>query len=244
MSTMLKTFRTFAPITQWLTVGLLAVMVLLLWQWYVWAAATTLNERADEYKEAITRAGESDHQLNDRIEAAILALGETEPLTDEVMGTAELSAVIARVLDDHNVLSRDVDTKPRVKFSSRDRPRMVPAGYDGERVTAEVRFEASPEDAFAVIAELESSPEVETVSKVRISRTTDRRKKTVNVQMSVEAWVVPGLRSPPRNTGSDRADTQTGDTPQEEDATDDSAASNVAGASAGEDDTPAERSTS
>ncbi|MCZ6494322.1 MAG: hypothetical protein O6933_09610, partial [Planctomycetota bacterium] len=54
--------------------------------------------------------------------------------------------------------------------------------------TGDFRFDAAPDEAIAIIAELESSPMIEAISSVRITRVSGTRKVTVD--LTVEAWIV------------------------------------------------------
>ena len=192
----IERFKQYPLIMQWLLILAVVAILFMVWQWVIWNATVSLNDRAAKYEAAIERANNSDNELAILSHAdAIVALGETEPLNNEVEGVQRLSETIANVLNENNVLSRDVDIKQGEKFKNREKAKLL-NNRDGEKAIAEVRFEASQKDAFAIITQLESDPAIETISMVRMSRSVDPRKKTLNVQLSVEAWVIPGLQSP------------------------------------------------
>ena len=56
-----------------------------------------------------------------------------------------------------------------------------------ERLTADLRFNASPSSATAIIAELESRPEIEAISTLRITRHSGVARVTVDLVL--EVWV-------------------------------------------------------
>ena len=56
------------------------------------------------------------------------------------------------------------------------------------RLTADLRFEATPEAATAVVAALDADPAVDAISDLRITYRRDTRR--VSVQMTVEKWGV------------------------------------------------------
>jgi hypothetical protein len=65
------------------------------------------------------------------------------------------------------------------------------AGRRLVRISGDLRFDAEPEDAVAIVADLEARPEVETVSLVRMLRKDGR---TVGVTIDLNAWVVQSPR--------------------------------------------------
>ena len=67
------------------------------------------------------------------------------------------------------------------------------------RITGDLRFDASPQEATAIIAELEASPKIEAVSRVRLTRQGGRPKVTVD--LSVESWIIATKRQGRRGGG-------------------------------------------
>ena len=59
-----------------------------------------------------------------------------------------------------------------------------------ERIQAEVRFDTTAEELPRIVADLESHPSIEAISALRIQRNDQARK--MNVQATIEAWVVAG----------------------------------------------------
>ena len=186
----LQRFRQYPPLLRWFLVGAVVVILFIIWSFLVWDTSQAWNARAEEYRAAITNSRADAERLSIATQRAILALGETEPIGNNVEGEQALSALIIEVLERHHATKRDVQRKQSVGFRGQVPP--VFPGGQGERVLTEVGFEATPESAFAVVLELESSPLVETVSKVQIAKGNDPRLKSVAVKLTVEAWVSPG----------------------------------------------------
>ena len=61
-----------------------------------------------------------------------------------------------------------------------------------ERITGDLRFDAAPTEAIAIIAELEATPTIEAVSDVRMTLQGGRQK--VRVDLTVESWIVSSER--------------------------------------------------
>ena len=66
-------------------------------------------------------------------------------------------------------------------------PGIVSSGQHVEKVIGDIRFEATQEEVLNVIAEFESSPWIDAISNVRLSKKDGRM---IRVDLSVEAWVV------------------------------------------------------
>jgi hypothetical protein len=65
------------------------------------------------------------------------------------------------------------------------------------RITGNLRFDATPEEAIAIIAELEANTTIEAVSDVRVTEQSGRQ---VRVDLTVESWIV-SLEQRPQRTG-------------------------------------------
>jgi len=215
--TALERFRQYPPLFQWFLIGAVIGIVVIVWSIVVWDTSKSLHARADEYAAALRKSRDDAQNLGMMTEWAILALGETEPIGNSVEGEQALSALIIEVLERHGVTGRDVQRKESVGFRGGDMPPIFPGG-SGERAITEVRFEATPEAAFRVVSELESSPIVESVSKVQIGKGNDVRRKTVIVNLTVEAWVSPG--APPSRPLQPRGNVPAANEPTDEVADD------------------------
>ena len=66
-------------------------------------------------------------------------------------------------------------------------PGIAGAGKVIEQVIGDIRFEATQENVLKVISQLESSPWIDAVSDVRLTKQDGRM---IRVDLSVEAWVV------------------------------------------------------
>ena len=76
-----------------------------------------------------------------------------------------------------------------VRWKHMRRSAANPDGGRVQRITADVRFDTGPEEATAIIAELEECPEIEAISSLRLSRRHGGRRK-VRVALTLDAWIV------------------------------------------------------
>ena len=70
--------------------------------------------------------------------------------------------------------------------------RIIAPGEQVERITGDLRFDATPEVAAEIIAELEASPDIDAISNIRMTRQPGPRKVTVD--LTVETWIITAER--------------------------------------------------
>ena len=102
---------------------------------------------------------------------------------------SKLSAAIDATLRKKDIRSYGLDMRPAQALPSSVLPDVAAriGGVMG-RLTADLRFEATPEAATAVVAALDADPAVDAISDLRITYRRDTRR--VSVQMTVEKWGV------------------------------------------------------
>jgi len=194
MSKILERFREYPPLLRWVLIVAVVVIAFIVWNDIILDTAQRWKAQAAAYEREIERAAAGDRRMATQLKHTITSLGPVEPLSDEEdeeSGKRELNEIINRVLSENSVANRDVNMKSAITFRNNELRRLIPPGRRGERVAVEVRFEASQEVAYKVLAELETSEAIETVSLARFAASNDPRSpKSVNVQLTVEAWVV------------------------------------------------------
>jgi hypothetical protein len=192
-------FRQLPPLVQWAVSAAVALIVFLVWSDYIQPKISELNAEARTYEEQIERLRRADrlageiHQLRDTIRA----VGEVQPPRTPSQGEAALHNAINELTTQHYASNvtfnmRPGGTLPRGALSE------LTGGAQAERLTARVNFEASPNDAMAIIAGLESRPEIETITSAHLTRASGRR---LSVVLNVEAWVLPQDQTAARGRG-------------------------------------------
>jgi hypothetical protein len=100
---------------------------------------------------------------------AVVAIFESDEFKRNVTWSFDLSGGGDKIRED---LTRDI----------------VRPGSRVTRLTGSVKFESSPQDAIAIIGELESSPDIDAIRKVTIQKTESRLGPRVKVALTVETW--------------------------------------------------------
>ena len=176
------------PVRQrWFVVAALAVAGYLLVDEYVWSWSRAWQAESAQIEAALRRGAARRAPASVDLARAVATFGAVEPPADAARGREELAQAIEDVAKAHKVAgySYEVRVGPRVKD-----PDAVVLAPAVERIQAEVRFDTTAEELPQIVADPESHPAIETISALRIQRNDQARK--MNVQATIEAWVVAG----------------------------------------------------
>jgi len=177
---------------RWRVLIPLAALVLgfVLYTDWVWPIAERWHGDSERIESILRRARDNEAELPRAIREAVVALGPINVPRSEEEGSLALGRVANEVIGRHGSV-RDV------AFDGRIGSRLPPTalreivgstGQRVERVVGELRFTATPEQAVAVVRDLESSPEIESVSRIRLLR--DEETRRVAVTLTIEAWIL------------------------------------------------------
>ena len=168
---------------------------------YVWKQAGAWTAEADriEMQFQSVREGQKIASTLRSMRDPLVAHGEIRMPDQAGEGSPALDAAVADVMNRHSIRHTYDRRAPVTRKGSLA---TITGGRDeAQTISAELRFEASPEDATAVIAQLESSPDIEAISNVRITRITGGQRR-LKVQLTLEAWVFSRKPKVNRRRGS------------------------------------------
>ena len=154
---------------------------------WVWPIAERWNAESDRIEAVL-----------DRAEGNRLELGPIRIPSTEGEGSIALAETVNAAIRNHPVSNFSFDARAGARLPPAALREIASgAGDRVERVVGEIGFTSTPEEAADIIAELEASPDLESISRLRITRsqTLDRR---VDVKMTVEAWVLGSRGRRPR----------------------------------------------
>jgi hypothetical protein len=168
--------------------GVIAVVVLLGWvaleQWS-WSWARAWSEQADRIEQALSDSRALANEADPQATAGAELFGPVEPPVGESEGAEQMAQAVVEVVKKHSTNNFSYDAQ---RASARLAGGTATAG--GQRlskVSGEVQFEATPEEAAKIIADLEASPAIEGISSLGFQRRDGERKLVV--RLTVEAWV-------------------------------------------------------
>jgi len=195
-------FRRLPRAGQWAIGGGVLVLALLFYSDYVLRWAGEWNEQADRLL-ADAREAAGGSRRASRVQGlrdVIQGLGPVQRPADEEEAEMALNAVVNEVLARHTVSRDSFNYRGPSKLKRGTLSEILQPGEHVESISGNLRFDATPEEAVAIIAELETHPTVEAISDVRIAKQTGPHKVTVD--LTVESWIVSRERRSRRGTAS------------------------------------------
>ncbi len=156
-----------------------------------WRLAEEWRAEANGLQQLLQRA-ESIAHSSQAAKQLILIHGDLRPPRDAAAGNQALAEAVTVALARNHITNYSFEARSGAKLPSGSFAGALPSGKRVEQVSAEVSFESSPEDAFRVIANLESDQSVDGVRSLRIDYAENT--KRVTVALTVNAWVIAGTR--------------------------------------------------
>ena len=195
-----QTFRRLPRAAQWAVGGAAVVVVALIWQDYVLKFTDDLNQEADRLLAQVSEVAASGQRLKNlqAVKDVARGLGEVEKPGRERDAEAALNDAVNQVLKRHTVSRDSYNYRGPSQLRRGTLARIIPPGQQVERITGDLRFDATPHAAVAIIAQLEKSPRIEAVSNVRLTKESGQK---VSVDLTIEAWVVSPKRRTTRARG-------------------------------------------
>ena len=183
-------FRQLPRAVQWASLAAIGIGLFLLHDQHVRPITTTWHDQADEMLKEVGEAARSENRSRQlrAMREPILGLGAVELPGKEAQGSNALNDAVNEVLKRHTVARDSFNLRGATRLPRNTLSQIIQPNQLVQRITGDFRFDAAPDEAVAIIAELESSPMIEAISSVRITRVSGTRKVTVD--LTVEAWIV------------------------------------------------------
>lgn len=162
---------------------------------YLWSAADSLNERSNRIESALRDGKIRGKWISGEVREAVVALGPVSVPRAEGAGTEALGAAIREVFDANGVSAYSLDVRPGAPLPPTALRDVAGPTERIERLVGELRFTTTPDALAKIVAGLESRPEVESISRLKLAKLEADRK--VQASMTVEAWI----RVPKRRAG-------------------------------------------
>jgi hypothetical protein len=152
-----------------------------------------LANRADIHEatlRAFTAEGGAQQKHVQTLELGMRRFGEVEFLGDESTRPLQFNAAVDRILREHAVSNAKSVTKP-ASLGQGVLTAKMGSEYRVVRLVRDIEFDAPPEAVAAVVAELERTPVVATVSRVMVRRLEGKAPgdRSVHATITAEAWM-------------------------------------------------------
>jgi hypothetical protein len=186
--TIFDRFRQWPRALQWAALAAIGLALFFIWSDYLSAWTDRVAKRADALQSQIADVRQASDLVSKfnapDMKQVVESMGQVDEPKDATKGADLLQDEINAVLKKHTVSNQGYDQRSRGR---------LPAGTLGsvttrrlDRLTGDLKFTATPEEATAIIAELESSAIVVSIDTVRMVKDANRK---VKVNLSLEAWV-------------------------------------------------------
>ena len=190
-TTMWQKFSKLPRAAQWAVIAAVSLITYLAYTDYVLAFANDWNTKADVIEARIQDAQDKSKWINGitGMSSLIRGLGPVEePQKDIDAASAALTQTINAILKDHSVTDDDFKASPPSRLPPQTLTKLTEGTNNRvESLSVVLKFDASVQTTLAIISELESSPDIESVSDVHLTKLPAARK--LSVRLIVVAWV-------------------------------------------------------
>ena len=186
---LLDQFASQSRVIQWGAIAAVFIVGFVAWDTFVRPVADNLRAEADQMQgevELLNSAGLLDEFRS--VSPAVLSMGDVvlpDSAEEESQRLVQEIQSIANEFGTRRVAKFKLDRRTSVRLRKE-----TMAGYARgkrlEKVVADIEFESTTEDAIAFLEALESSPEIESLTNLRMTKTGTN--KRVQVRLSAEAW--------------------------------------------------------
>lgn len=198
MEGLLQRWKALPRAAQWLLVtGAIAVVYFAAVEPALDASAS-YSARADVLQAGLDRT--RDRRAEDSASGRALALGAARfgaPLLPAAPGAtgaddrgAALNARIESILRDRQLRALSIKARTPVPLGRDVLADVVGPDEQAQRLVIDLDFEAEPQAAMAVIADLERAPEVASIGRISLRRLDREGQRVVQVSVSPEAWII------------------------------------------------------
>ncbi len=187
-------YRQLPRAAQWGLAALVGVILFLVWNDLILRVTGNWNRAAETMMAKVEQAAGGDQRRQSLrvLRQAVLGLGVVEKPGPEAAAENALNDVINDVLKRHTVSEDSFSYRGPSKMRRGTLSRVIGPGERVERISGELRFESTPQQAIDIVATLESSRWIDAIGTLRMTRLAGTRK--IRVDLTVEALIVSAER--------------------------------------------------
>jgi hypothetical protein len=173
---------------RWAIFAAVAMIVFLAWSDYIAPVSADWAVRAERIQRDVRTVHESSRLQSElrALRPTVVGVGPVQIPRDPAAGSDAMHRAVIEILAKHQVSGDTFSVNPRGAMG-RSALASVLGGRQPHILQGNITFDATPDVALAVIAAIESSPHIESISQLTMQRIANRR---VSVRMTLEAWIV------------------------------------------------------
>jgi len=179
---------------QWSIGAVVAAVLFLVWNDYVVQLTDEWDDRAERMLANVDKAAGDTQRLQSlrRLRPVVLGLGRVNEPGSESDAEKRLNIAINEILKQHTVLHDSFSYRGPSKLRRGTLSRVIAPGQQVEHITGDLRFDATPATAAAIIAALEASADIDAISNLRMTLQPGPRR--VTVVLTIETWIFSAER--------------------------------------------------
>jgi len=181
----LARIRSLPPVARYAVIAagiLAAYMAIHSWSW---SWARSWNAQADHIQKIIADSQRIIEDGDTAVHAGPELYGLVRPLAGESEGAESMAKAVVEIVKKYSTSNFSYDAqRASMRISG-----LSVSGDKIAKVSGELQFECSPDIFAKIVADIESSPAIESISSIRLQRK-EVEKKLV-VRMTVDSWVIP-----------------------------------------------------
>lgn len=186
----MQQYRTWPRAIQWAALGAIGMVLFLLWDNTLRPVADDLDKKIKMIESQVDRVRANEtvaRKLRDpQLKGLIKAYGPVRVPAHVADGSKMFNDVVLEVLQKHRSTNATFSTRPGSRLPKNALIEVTEGTSRIDRLTGEVKFDATPDAALAILTELETSPHIDAVNGIRLARDASGK---VKVTLTVESWV-------------------------------------------------------
>ena len=154
-----------------------------------WNWARTWNLEADRIQKILSDSAKITANSSDTPAIGPETFGPVLPIGSESEGAQSMATAVVEIVKKYSTTNFSYDAQ-------RASTRLSGVSANGEKiakVSGELQFECSADVFSKIVADIESSPAIESISSIRLQR--KEAEKKLDVRMTIDTWVIPGKSS-------------------------------------------------
>lgn len=188
MNSLIRVFRDLPRAARWALLGAVALVAYFGLIEPALDSLNDLNSRADAQRLALMELN-TKSAADEQIGLGVRRFGRVLLPGDPQVRPVEFNRKVLAVLEKHGVRNH-TNTTRTVPLGSGQLQSELGSGAQVQRLIREIQFEAAPEAVAGVIADLESTPEVASVSRVQLRRVeAEGVSRLLRATIAAEAWI-------------------------------------------------------
>ena len=187
-------YRRLSTPVQWSIGAAVFAVLFLVWNDYVVQLTDTWDGRAERMLANVDKAAGDSQRLQSlrQLRPVVLGVGPVDEPGSESDAEKRLNIAINEILKEHSVVHDSFSYRGPSKLRRGTLSRVIAPGQQVEHITGDLRFDATPGTAAAIISALEASADIDAISSLRMTLQPGPRR--VTVVLTVETWIVSAER--------------------------------------------------